>query len=190
MNRRTVLQRLASTAAALPFVRLRLAAQARELTPEATATLREVAQTVLPASLGPVRVEAVVTKFIEWTYGYREGAALAHGYGHPRLRFAPPSPVPRYVEQLDALAGAAQSRGGRFAALDFETRRHLLDEALTAAGVDRLPQRPSGQHVVADLMASYFRSSEAADDCYRAAIGRQKCRPIAVTTKRPEPLRR
>jgi len=50
-----------------------------------------------------------------------------------------------------------------------------------------LPPRPSGQHVVADLMAFYFRSSEANDDCYHALINREVCRPIAVTIRKPEP---
>jgi len=42
--------------------------------------------------------------------------------------------------------------------------------------------------VVADLMAFYFRSSEANDDCYRAMINREVCRPIAITTRRPQPI--
>jgi hypothetical protein len=41
---------------------------------------------------------------------------------------------------------------------------------------------------VADLMALYFRSSEANDVCYRASIQREMCRPIAITTKKPAPL--
>jgi len=72
--------------------------------------------------------------------------------------------------------------------LDHETRRALLDAAFTKAGVRQLPPRPAGQHVVADLMAFYFRSSDANDDCYHALINREVCRPIAITTKRPQPL--
>ena len=49
-----------------------------------------------------------------------------------------------------------------------------------------LPPRPTGQHVVADLMATYFRSTEANDDCYKAMINREVCRPIAITTRKPE----
>ena len=56
------------------------------------------------------------------------------------------------------------------------------------AGVKALPPRPAGQHVVADLMAFYFRSSEANDHAYSALINREVCRPIAITTKRPRPL--
>jgi hypothetical protein len=66
----------------------------------------------------------------------------------------------------------------------------LLDAAFTAAGVRSLPPRPLGQHVVADLMAFYFRSSEANDDCYSAMIQREVCRPIQITVKKPQPLAR
>jgi hypothetical protein len=98
--------------------------------------------------------------------------------------------VPTYLDQLSALDRAARAKGGRFSTLDLETRRGLLDEALRQAGVTEMPQRPSGQHVASDLMAHYFRSSGAWDACYQAAIGRETCRPIAVTTKRPIPLAR
>ena len=95
------------------------------------------------------------------------------------------SPVPGYVAQLASIAAAARARGGRFGSLPLDARRALLDEALKAANVTQLPSRPSGGHVVSDLMAFYFRSSEANDVAHRARIGRQVCRPIEVTTRRP-----
>jgi len=188
MERRTLLQWAASCAAVLPFQRLRLLAQPRELTPEAVATLHEIAATVLPASLGADRVRATADRFVQWTRGYREGVALAHGYGHPRLQKTGASPVPRYMSQLSALAADARTRGGRWSMLDLETRRALLDASLAKAEVRGLPPRPMGQHVVADLMAFYFRSSEANDLCYSALIQREVCRPIAVTITRPKPI--
>jgi len=189
MLRRTVLRWLASaTALVVPIARVRLFAQPRELTPAAIAMLRDIAPTVLPASLGQQRISGVVDAFVAWTRGYREGIALGHGYGHPRLQKSGASPVPRYLAQLEALAAAARAKGARWSTLDPETRRGLLDAALVAANVRNLPGRPTGQHVVADLMATYFRSSEANDECYRALINREVCRPIAITTKRPAPL--
>ena len=188
MKRRTLLQWVASAAAVLPFERLRLLAQPRELTPDAVAMLGDVAPTVIPASLGADRTQAIVARFVEWTRGYREGVALSHGYGHPRLQRTGASPVPRYVTQLAALDAQARAQGGRWSMLDLETRRALLDAAFTQAGVRALPSRPNGQHVVADLMAFYFRSSEANDYCYSAQISREVCRPIQITTKRPAPL--
>jgi hypothetical protein len=188
MNRRTLLQWVASTAAILPFERIRLLAQPSDLTPASIATLHEVAPTVLPSSLGADGIRSTVDKFVAWTRGYREDVALAHGYGHPRLQKTPASPVPAYVSQLTALASDAQGKGGRWPALDLETRRGLLDAAFTRAGVRSLPPRPAGQHIVVDLMAFYFRSSEANDECYRAMIQREVCRPIAITIRRPGPL--
>jgi hypothetical protein len=114
---------------------------------------------------------------------------LEHGYGHPRLRRSAASPVPTYIAQLAALDAAARAKGAAWGALDLETRRALLDASLAKANVRALPSRPSGQHVVSDLMAFYFRSSEANDTCYQAAISREVCRPIAITTRRPEPLK-
>src|SRR5262245_18320160 len=190
MNRRTLLRWVASATAVLPFERVRLLAQPRDLSPESIALLREIAPTVLPSSLGAEHMEATVDRFRGWTRGYREGVATTHGYGHPRLQKTGASPVPRYGVQLTALERAARAKGSRWSALDPEARRALLDEAFTAAGVRNLPPRPIGQHVVADLMAFYFRSSEANDDCYNALINREVCRPIEVTIRRPAPLSR
>src|SRR3954468_20270942 len=113
MRRRTLLQWIVSTTAVLPMRSMRLFAQPRELTPDAVATLYEIAATVLPESLGVIHVRAVADKFVAWVHGYREGVALSHGYGHPRLQRSGPSPVPTYVTQLAALAAEAASRGVR-----------------------------------------------------------------------------
>jgi hypothetical protein len=186
MKRRTLLQWIASSAAVAPILRLRVFAQPRELTADAVATLHEIAPTVLPSALGAERMRGIVDNFVAWTRGYREGVALSHGYGHPRLQKTGASPVPGYVSQLAALDAAARAKGARWQALDPEVRRGLLDDAFVKAGVRNLPPRPLGQHVIADLMAFYFRSSEANDDCYSAMIQREVCRPIQITTRRPD----
>jgi hypothetical protein len=186
MKRRTLLQWTAALAGFLPFQRLRVFAQARELTPEAIGMLHDIAPTVLPSALGAARTRAVTDRFVAWTRGYREGVPLAHGYGHPRLQRSGPTPVPAYLAQLAALAGEARAAGARWPALDADKRRAIIDAAFAKAGVRGLPMRPAGQHVVADLMAFYFRSSDANDDCYNALINREVCRPIAITTRRPD----
>ena len=188
MKRRTLLQRAAAIIAMVPFDRIRVFAQPRELTPEAIATLHAIAATVLPASLGAAKIRDVADKFVGWTRGYREGVALAHGYGHPRLVKSGASPVPLYIRQLAALDAQVRTRGAQWQALDLEARLAIVDAALVEAGVRALPPRPVGQHVLADLMAFYFRSSEANDLAYRALINREVCRPIAITTRKPAPL--
>ena len=151
MKRRTLLQWLggvAGAAATVPLRTMRVFAQPRELTHESVATLYEIAATVLPASLGRDARASIADKFVAWTRGYREGVALSHGYGHPRLQRSGASPVPVYIAQLAALAAEASARGVRWPALDLDTRRRLLDAALAKANVRGLPARPTGQHVV------------------------------------------
>jgi hypothetical protein len=150
--------------------------------------LRDVAATVLPASIGRSGQDAAVDAFLAWIRDYKEGVALSHGYGEPRLVKSGPTPAPGYATQIAALQQAAQVRGGRFGALPLDVRRQLLDAAFTAAAVRNLPGRPDGKHVVADLMAHYFRSSGANDLCYNSRIGRNTYRAIRVTTVRPQPI--
>jgi hypothetical protein len=197
MKRRQALHTLASAAAALPLLRVPLEAdlsaealaKVDELTADQAFVLRDVARTVLPSTIGPKGQDEAVDNFLRWIRDYKEGVPLSHGYGEPRLVKSGPSPAPGYAKQIAALQAAAKAKGGRFGALSLVDRRALLDEAFTSADVRNLPGRPDGKHVVADLMAHYFRSSGANDLCYNARIGRNTYRAIRVTTVRPEPLR-
>ena len=186
MKRRRALQTLATAAAALPLLRVPLDAQ--ELSGDQIFVLRDVAATVLPSAIGRKGQDEAVDNFLRWIRDYKEGVALSHGYGEPRLVKSGPSPAPGYATQIAALQAAAKARGGRFGALPLEARRALLDEAFQTADVRSLPGRPDGKHVVADLMAHYFRGSSANDLCYNARIGRHTYRAIRVTTVRPQPL--
>jgi hypothetical protein len=187
MKRREALQTLATAAAALPLMRVPLEAQ--ELTSDQVFVLRDVAATVLPSAIGRKGQDEAVDNFLRWIRDYKEGVPLSHGYGEPRLVKSGPSPARGYRTQMDALQAAAKARGGRFGALPLDDRRGLLDDAFKAADVRNLPGRPDGKHVVADLMAHYFRSSAANDLCYNARIGRNTYRAIRVTTVRPAPLK-
>jgi hypothetical protein len=187
VNRRSLIK-LALTATALsPFWPLRLGAAVQEFGPESVAILRRIARAVLPGELGVRGVDTEVERFAEWVRAYREGAELEHGYGRPRIRYAPPSPVSTYLGQLRELDTAARAKGYPFESLDRESQRAILDASFTAAGVEELPGRPAGRHVIADLMAHYFRSSAANDLAYRALIGQQQCRPITFVVQRPRP---
>ena len=186
MKRRRALQTLATAAAALPLMRVEL--RADELPADQVAVLRDVAATVLPSAIGDKGQQDAVDNFLRWIRDYKEGVALSHGYGEPRLVKSGPSPAPGYSKQIVALQEEAKARGGRFGALPIEIRRDLLDSAFKAADVRNIPGRPDGKHVVADLMTHYFRSSAANDLCYNSRIGRNTFRAIRVTTVRPQPL--
>lgn len=152
--------------------------------------LLALATAVLPASLGGARIESVVAAFRNWLRGYRPGADQGHGYGHVRLASAPPTPAEGHAAQLAALDTAAKSLGSAsFAALPATQQKTLIADALRAAKVDRLPERPDGRHVAADLLAFFFRSSEANDLAYRAEIGRESCRGLPGSEARPAALR-
>ena len=167
---------------------LRVPLEAQQLSSDHVFVLRDVAATVLPSAIGRKGQDEAVDDFLRWIRDYKEGVPLSHGYGEPRLVKTGPSPAPGYADQLASLQAAAKARGGRFGALPPADRRALLDEAFKAADVRALPGRPDGKHVVADLMAHYFRSSAANDLCYNARIGRNTYRAIRVTTVRPQPL--
>ena len=74
---------------------------------------------------------------------------------------------------------AAKARDvSSFAGATPELRRIIVEAAIAEAKIDRLPARPTGGHIAADLMGHYFNSSAASDLCYRAAIGRDACRGL------------
>ena len=188
MNRRSLIKLTFASAALSPFVRVRLAAAIQEFGSDSVAILRRVARVVLPAELGVRGVDAEVERFAEWVRGYRAGAELEHGYGRPRIRYAPASPIETYAAQLRDIDAAARAKGQPIESLEREAQRAILDASFKAAGIEELPARPIGRHVVADLMAHYFRSSEANDRAYRALIGQENCRPLTFVVERPKPL--
>ena len=166
-------------AAAAAWVRIPVTAfgQPAVLTSEDEARLRAVAEVVLPGELSAAARLEVVDEFLRWVRGYREGAEMDHGYGFPRLRRLPPHPAARYPAQLAALDRAAGS-GGTFASLEPGRRRALVAAAIDAAKIERLPVRPTGEHVATDLMGFYFYGAAANDLAYGVAIRRDSCRGL------------
>jgi len=188
MYRRTLMKLALMAVAGVPFLRLRVEAAITELPPKSVATLKDLAFLVLPASLGRRNTDALALKFTLWVRGYRAGVPLDHGYGNPRLRVTPPSPADGYVAQLEALETAARAKGQPFGKLAPAAQRAIIEAALAEARIDQLLQRPTGKHVAADLMAFYFQSSAANDYVYKGEIGRHRCRPLELSTKKPRPL--
>lgn len=184
MRRRTLLQALLSTVAALP-ARLR---GHQTPGPADEVRIRAVADAVLPQEIGAAGIDAAAAAFLRWVRDYRADAEIDAGYGLPRLRRTPASPAASYPAQLDALETHARGRGRSFADLSREDRRLLIEAAIAAAAIERLPARPNGGHVATDLMAHYFHSIDANDVAYRARIGRDTCRTLEGSGERPAPL--
>lgn len=188
MQRRTFVQLTAAALVLSPLERLAAAAIESPLPDASVATLRALAPIVLPASLGRRGIALLVDRFLQRLQDHRAGVGLDYDYGHPVLGRTRESPAPRYVEQLAAMERSARQQGQLFARMPANAKRALVVAALRGNKVERLPDIPDGQHVVSDLMAFYFRSSEANDYCYGAQIGRETCRPLASVTVRPRPL--
>jgi len=188
MKRRAFVQLAVSAVALSPFHRLAPSAQSAGLPEASVTTLRALAPVVLPQSLGRRAITRIADRFLEWLQGYRAGETMEHGYGRPEVRRTPESPAQRYVDQLAALERSAEQQGQKFERMPPDAKRALIEAALREAKVENLPGLPNGRHVVSDLMAFYFQSSEANDYCYRAQIGQETCRPLSVVTARPRPL--
>jgi Gluconate 2-dehydrogenase subunit 3 len=183
---------LASLAAALPLavvVRKAHGAAVVHLAAE-PATLDALAEVVLPAkALGRAALTRAVSAFREWGTGYREGAELNHGYGTSRLRTTGPTPLTRWMMQLDELDAAAQAAHQKpFASLSIAQREALVRTALKAQRVDRMPAVVDAPHVALALLAHFYGSSAANDLCYEARIGRETCRPLGQQARKPLPL--
>ena len=181
---------MAAALSALPWFPGRAGAEPRaEPAAGSDATLLAVALAVLPESLGAERVREVANRFQAWLRAYRPDAELDHGYGHPRLQSTGASPAGGHDRQLAALEAQARAEGATvFARLSVERQRALLAAALAAEKITDLPERPDGRHVATDLLAFFFRSSEASDLCYGAAIGRDTCRGLPGSDEAPARL--
>jgi hypothetical protein len=189
MNRRTVLKSVASAAALVPLRRARLWAQATEFAIVRGPMLKTIAASVLPESLGRSGTDTAAEQFARWLTEYRAGETMDHGYGATRDQRTPPLPFDLYDRQIADLERAAASRvASDFAGLRLATRRELIADALRAAKVDTMPQRPNGQHVASDLMTFYFRSNAANDLCHRAKVQRHACRGLRDALSPPPPL--
>ena len=192
MNRRRLLQSFAAAIVARPVAaRAATQTQAPALADRDVATLRAIAEVVLPQAIGPAARERAVARFVAWHRNYREGADRGHGYGSSTLASpAGPPPAARYPPQFAALDQAARDRGAaNVAALAPDARRAVIEAALDGPPrVNRLPARPTGANLVADFMGLYFNSGDAWDLCYNAEIGRDRCRALDGSDQPPPPF--
>jgi hypothetical protein len=188
MKRRTLLKTGLTAIAALPlrgvahgFVPAALP-PATAFTESQLATLEAIAAIVLPSEIGRAGIDDATERFARWVKNYRPGADMDHGYGFTRIRATGASPLESYVTQLAAIDARA-GRDRTFAALPAARQREIVQQSLE--GVERLPARPDGKNLIADLVGFYFHSSDANDVCYRALIGRNACRGLTGSNRAP-----
>jgi hypothetical protein len=191
LDRRSVLSRLALVPAGLAVAGSDVAAQLGELfvTSADRALLQALAQVVLPAELGDARTLEMTERFERWVSNFRPGAELNHGYGTGTVQQAGADPWPGWRAQLQVLDAEARTQNAAsFAALSVERRRVLVSAQLEAANAQRLPNPLSATHVALALLAWFYNSPDATDLCYRAAIGKETCRPLREAAQAPRSL--
>ncbi len=130
---------------------------------------------------------AAVRGFMDWVEGFEPAAELDHPYLTGELRYGLPHPGPRWAAQLEAMDLESQRRSGlAFADLGAQQRRGVLERALRGGSSAGLPGSPAqADHVALGLLAWFYRTSQANDLCYRAAVGRHLCRGTASLPDEP-----
>jgi len=151
-----------------------------------TYLLLELAAVALPSSLGKARIAEIGTRFARWIQNYKAGADAGYAYGSPHVDVLPANPAVHYADQLRELETAAHSRGTSFARLDPNAKREIVAAAIEQAHIERIPSRPNGAHVAADLLAFFYNSAGGQDFLYDAAIRRDDCRGLANSAHRPQ----
>jgi len=169
-----------SSAVPIALVTRRADALAAAWIADDVATLRALAEAILPADLGRAGTVKVARDFQRWIDNYRENAELVHGYATSVLRFAPASPRAKWSAQLAELR--------RLITASPEARREMVRADIKDLRTDRMPAVGAAPHVALGLLAFYYQSSEATDLCYRAEIGRERCRPLSASRRAPLPL--
>lgn len=188
LSRRAFLGALAAAVPAAALVRRAHAAAVDDIAANPR-TLLALGETVLPSELGRAGTLAAVTAFQRWIAGYREGAELLHGYGTSKLERSGPTPATRWAAQLDALDRMARAEGARsFAALPLDRRREIVRGELKTLKVDRIPPVGRAPHVALALLGHWYDTPDATDRCYEAHIGKESCRPLAASARKPLPL--
>ncbi len=154
------------------------------------ALMGALGHSLLPTELGSDNVDRVIDEFQQWLEQYGADAELNHAYGTSEIDYTPGDPTSRWQEQLDGLNGEAQRRfGASFVDLDVDTRRGIIRPQIADDRLDRLPRPYRARHVAVGLLAYFYASPEATDLCYKAAIGKNKCRPLRRSPDEPISLR-
>ncbi len=147
--------------------------------------LRAVGDAVLPDTIGEDGRDGAIVAFEIWLQEFEPNAELVHPYGGWIVPYGPDDPSPRWVEQLEHLERTTRDKSmSSFRDLSREDRRALLAEAIEDKGSD-FPTPAYAQHVAVALMAHYFASSDATNQCYGVAIDKLQCRGAQTAGEKP-----
>jgi hypothetical protein len=152
--------------------------------------LTALGESLLPESLGAAGRARAVRAFREWIAGYTPVSEEMHGYGNAEITYTVADPAPGWNAQLQGMDLLARKQFGvGFAALKPDKRDTLVRAQLSGARAGRLPANPlTAPHVAIALLAHWASSSEAIDFAYGAHIGKDVCKALADSPRKPLPL--
>ncbi len=156
-----------------------------------SATLEAVGKLVLPkTALGDNGVTRVVSEFKSWLEGFEPVAEQNHPYlWTDEILYGPPNPAPQWSSQLQGLDIEAQKRHGKpFRDLSAADQRYILGNQMPRDQKAELPYAGDAPHVAIGLLSYFYRTSEANDLAYGAAIEKQTCRGLETGPDEPGPL--
>lgn len=154
------------------------------------ALLAALGESLLPESLGTAGRAKAVHAFSAWIAGYTPVSEEMHGYGYAEIRYTVADPAPGWNAQLQGLDMLAKKQlGAGLASLGAAKRNTFVRAQLARIRGDRLPADPlSAQHVAVALLAHWAASSEAIDFAYGVRIGKDQCKSLADSPRKPLPL--
>jgi hypothetical protein len=152
--------------------------------------LTTLGESLLPESLGAAGRARAVRAFRDWIAGYAPVSEEMHGYGNAEITYTVADPAPGWNAQLQGLDLLAKKQFGMsFGALKPDKRDTLVRAQLAGARAGRLPANPlTAPHVAIALLAHWAASSEAIDFAYGAHIGKDVCKALADSPRKPLPL--
>ncbi len=152
--------------------------------------LAALGEAVLPEALGASGRTKAVGEFREWIAAYTPVSEEMHGYGSAEITYTVSDPAPGWNAQLHGMDLLAHKQfGAGFAALKPDKRDALVRAQLAGVRAARLPANPlTAPHVAVALLAHWAGSSAATDFAYGAKIGKDNCRLLSDSPRKPLPL--
>lgn len=186
ITRRAFFRFFAASLSAALVLPKRLWGRASQRLPQAP--MVALGQSVLPGELGTEGKQRIVVAFQEWLDDFHPEPELPSGWGSAEIPHGPPDPTQRWIGQLERLDELTlQQHGVPFSVAGEKERLALLRDAITE---ESLPLRSPAQaeHVAVGLLAFFYRSPEATNLGYQAAIHRESCRNLSAAREKPAPL--
>jgi len=152
--------------------------------------LAALGEALLPESLGAGARANAVKEFRDWIAAYKPVSEEMHGYGYAEITYTVSDPAPGWNAQLHGMDLLARKQfGAAFPRLKPEQRDALVRAQLAGVRTGRLPANPlTASHVAVALLAHWAASSAATDFAYGVKIGKDNCKTLADSPRKPLPL--